>query len=256
MIPIPINPKYLACDEGRIFSTYTNKYLSATDNGRGYFNVKLYLHKDDSGKKHYKTMYVHRLVAAAYTPNLMQLPQVNHIDGDKSNNAASNLEWCTEAQNTQHAIATKLTTLKTTLLPVSESYTVVAMVIESPTVGVLTALKAKYEYKNMSTFLRVLRGYAEQYSLQTEMVCALALYKKASFINRARVQAKPVQGKCKITEQWTPVFETLSDAAVFCGATASNILHAINNKTYSKGYYWYAIDNGRPEPECSENKVG
>ena len=48
--------------------------------------------------------YVHRLVADAFIPNPDQLPAINHLDGDKTNNLWTNLEWCTNAQNTLHAV--------------------------------------------------------------------------------------------------------------------------------------------------------
>lgn len=45
------------------------------------------------------TKYVHRMVAIAHIPNLNNLPQVDHIDGDKSNNHVDNLRWCTNEDN-------------------------------------------------------------------------------------------------------------------------------------------------------------
>lgn len=51
-----------------------------------------------------KTFSVHRLVAKAFVPNINDYPAINHIDGNKENNNASNLEWCTNAQNSRHAI--------------------------------------------------------------------------------------------------------------------------------------------------------
>jgi len=59
-----------------------------------------------SGKSAKK--YIHREVAKQFIPNPSSLPQVNHIDGNKLNNAASNLEWCTAKENCRHAIASGL----------------------------------------------------------------------------------------------------------------------------------------------------
>ena len=55
-----------------------------------------------------KTVPVHRLVARTFVPNPLCLSEVNHIDGQRSNNAASNLEWVSRAQNNDHAIKTGL----------------------------------------------------------------------------------------------------------------------------------------------------
>lgn len=70
-------------------------------NNSGYQVVQLNVrHRDKS----YKHMLVHRLVAAAYLPNMLGLPQVNHMDGNKHNNHVSNLEWCTASYNIRHQL--------------------------------------------------------------------------------------------------------------------------------------------------------
>ena len=94
--------RYLVNTDGQIFSEYTASYLKPFKNPNGYYLVDLH---DD--KKSY-TRQVHRLVAEAFIPNPLMLETVNHKDGDKSNNAVSNLEWMTQLDNVRHAWKTGL----------------------------------------------------------------------------------------------------------------------------------------------------
>lgn len=55
-----------------------------------------------------KMVLVHRLVACAFIPNPDNLSDVNHMDGDKTNNNINNLEWCTHSYNQYHAYANGL----------------------------------------------------------------------------------------------------------------------------------------------------
>lgn len=61
-----------------------------------------------------KNSYVHRLVAETFIPNTNNKKEVNHIDGNKSNNKVSNLEWVTRAENLKHARDSGLVKTKVT----------------------------------------------------------------------------------------------------------------------------------------------
>lgn len=63
----------------------------------------MYLHKDNKRKR----FYFHRIVALAFVPNPYNKPEIDHIDGDGTNNKASNLKWCTRSENNINPIARK-----------------------------------------------------------------------------------------------------------------------------------------------------
>jgi len=90
-------PNYLIYPDGRIWSKPRHRakgrYLTQWDNGRGYLRVKL------SHDGVVKQIRVHRLVAFHYIPNPENKSEINHIDGDKTNNSVENLEWATRIEN-------------------------------------------------------------------------------------------------------------------------------------------------------------
>lgn len=88
--------------DGSIVSHKTGKPIYEYVNPKGYHFVRLVI----EGKK--KTVLKHRVIANKFLPNPLRLPEVNHIDGDKSNNAVSNLEWCSRKHNVEHAVKTGL----------------------------------------------------------------------------------------------------------------------------------------------------
>lgn len=79
-----------------------------TISGHGYLVVTYYERKSSGCAGKQKSVRVHRLVASAFIENPNDYPEVNHIDGNKTNNHVSNLEWVTPSMNSQHAYRTGL----------------------------------------------------------------------------------------------------------------------------------------------------
>lgn len=100
--PIPdTQERYWISNYGRILSSsFTHNYhkphfIQPSSNGRGY--LMFYTHLNGV-RKHYN---VHRLVATLFVknPNPALFTEVNHIDENKLNNRADNLEWCNRSIN-------------------------------------------------------------------------------------------------------------------------------------------------------------
>lgn len=91
---IPNYPDYLISRLGYIISLKHGKerIIKATPNDRGWLCVTLY--NNDVKKR----LRVHRLVAETYIDNPYNLPTVDHIDRDKSNNHVDNLRWASVSE--------------------------------------------------------------------------------------------------------------------------------------------------------------
>lgn len=98
-----VETRYLVTIQGNVYNSETMHKLVPATMPNGYQKVLIYY---KPGKR--KQVSVHRLVAKAFIPNPDNLPQVNHIDGDKKNNNVDNLEWVTGSENIQHAFDTGL----------------------------------------------------------------------------------------------------------------------------------------------------
>lgn len=90
---------YLISNYGELMNMKTKRIRKWNISGDGYYKCTIQF------EGHYFKVSAHRLVAIAFIPNPDNKPEVNHKDGDKSNNKVWNLEWVTSSENTKHAIA-------------------------------------------------------------------------------------------------------------------------------------------------------
>lgn len=91
---------------GKVWSYRGQKFLKSRNNRYGYEYVVLCV----GGER--KTLVVHRLVAEAYIPNPLGLPQVNHKDENKNHNYINNLEWCDAKYNMNYGTRSQRTRKK------------------------------------------------------------------------------------------------------------------------------------------------
>lgn len=114
MKQIPNFPDYEICEDGRVWSkprtktvtlpngvsyerTFGGNFVTPQRTQNGYLQCLLI---NSSGEK--QQLSIHRAVATAFVSNPKKLSQVNHLDGDKTNNNYRNLEWVTSSQNQRH----------------------------------------------------------------------------------------------------------------------------------------------------------
>ena len=83
--------------------TRKERFLKLSPQSKGYLTVVLQKNATR------KMVLVHRLVAEHFIDNSESKPQVNHINGDKTDNRVENIEWVSHRENLDHAIKNNLT---------------------------------------------------------------------------------------------------------------------------------------------------
>lgn len=114
-VEIKESDRYAVSNLGRVkpiiftnIAPLTSDGTISIGNNRGYQMIQLRINNKAKG------FLLHRLVAIAFIPNPLGLPEVNHKDGNKSNNCVSNLEWITHADNIMHYIKNGLSNNRAT----------------------------------------------------------------------------------------------------------------------------------------------
>lgn len=83
--------------DGEVYSHRSQRFLKKTIDAKGYYRVWL------TKKPVERSVKVARIVAAAFVDNPNQCETVDHIDGDKLNDRADNLDWCSFEENTKRS---------------------------------------------------------------------------------------------------------------------------------------------------------
>lgn len=122
---------HIVYSDGRIWSKLVNRFCSTKITKTSKQQYELF-------KINRKPVYVHRLIAECFIPNPLNLPQLNHKNGIKTDNRAENLEWVTRKENIKHAYKTGLINNK------GEKHTVAKLTDEE-------VYKIKYELKHLGS---------------------------------------------------------------------------------------------------------
>jgi len=178
--PIEENPVYLVSNYGRVrtidhpvwcrvnnsYSIRKGRFCTPTNN-----NSKRYWRVGVQINNRQKHLAIHRLVAKAFIPNPDNLPQINHIDGDKNNNKVSNLEWCNNGYNqfhawknnlkdvtkmSEHSSLRKLTVEQVRFI--KEEYSKVDTSIRGNKMNFARKMQTKFNLKSVSTILWIVNG--------------------------------------------------------------------------------------------------
>jgi predicted XRE-type DNA-binding protein len=229
---------YQVSNLGRVksFRRKKVKLLSPKLTQKGYYEVGL--RKDETRK----FKLVHRLVAESLIPNPDNKPQVNHINGLKTDNRLNNLEWCTAKENHDHAVDTGLKNQVGENHPMSKLNRDGALVI----------------IDLLRTTSKTHQEIAELCNTTQTTVSLIACGKSWKHLSGGKVKrptdARTVMGEEKVKEIFKLLKETnLTEKEI---ATLTSITRNQVSKI-SNGYSWAHITGGkikRPEKSGSKNK--
>lgn len=215
--------------KGQLLSILPNKNVH-------YMQVSLW--KNNIGLNY----YVHRLVAQAFIPNPNNLPEVNHIDGNRQNNNVSNLEWIDRTGNYQHAIDTGLRVYKSRLTR-EEFIECLNSVLAGESYYQLSQ-RVPYKVPFLSTKLRQI---AAEEGLEDDLNKALELQRQARAEKTSETlrltRGKPV-AMYSLSDELLMEFPTIAEAAHYLNtANSGAISNACTGRSKTAcGYKWRFIN--------------
>lgn len=140
--PLPIRPTYSCSDQGQIRNDQTGHILKQSLSAKGYSRVSIPI----PGETNPRIVFPHRETARLHVPNPDNKPTVNHIDGNKANPKASNLEWATHKEQAEHAARIGIADFKSSSMKANEA----SLKVNSKPVALTDFTGEKTYFKSMS----------------------------------------------------------------------------------------------------------
>jgi hypothetical protein len=233
--------RYEITNTGLLWSNKTNRYLTQQVREDGYMDVGLTV--NGNSKKH----LVHRLVAQTFIDNSMELPVVNHKDGDKKNNDVSNLEWVTFSDNSMHAHDTGLSRTRREVC----KFKLDGTYVESYN-SITEATSSISERKNISAVCmnkkRSCNGFLWMY-----MEECLQLDDGTYVILPDRIRERCSMSYISVCQfdldgTFIEIYDSITNASLFTGSNRSSISSVCNGRESScNGFLWMHADECEQE---------
>lgn len=218
-------PRDVLCSNGKVLPVKEH-ILKPKVTINGYLMVVLRL----NNKSYYRN--IHRLVAQAFIPNPDNLPEVNHIDEDKTNNKVDNLEWCTSKYNSNYG---KRNIKISSKLKYKSKYKVAQYDMQGNLVNVFNNSRevidvfGTHVYDCCTDKLHTLKGYIFRYVSENNIPKNIMV--KRGTTSSREVLAYDIKGNLIGT------FKSINKAALALDVDASSISRVCKGKQkYTKGY--------------------
>ena len=243
-----IKKAYLITPEGEVINKKTGKYKKTFISNSGYKRVTLWINGIQ------KKMSVHRLVAETFIPNPNNYNQVNHIDGNKTNNNAKNLEWVNRSENQKHAIEHGLRkpspNISNEAVYSNKGIIVLQYRLDGSLVKVWDSVKEAAEYigSNPNPIYRALNkdnaqcyGYMWKRYTGGNIDETIPKYSRQKRIGKKQINRRPTMKICQYSKDGNliKVWNGYSEIEESLHISNANIYHCISGRYKTAyGYVW------------------